>query len=249
MSMTKQPEQRGNSPTIMFVGAEQASTSVLAHWSVSRGIVPRIHRSWRLATRDALATRPSAVVILGSGLDVPAAKLCREFVTKGVDAPIVVIGGPKDSIQSAFDAGAHDYVGSVLEFDQLFPRIRAWLRRPGRREARLLTLGPLVLDSEKRVLETPGSRLRLTPAESDLLAYLIDARGRVVSEKELSNAVLGSGRASSRSRIEFHLSNLRKKLGSLRPMLETVRGEGYRVTPENLKARPPARARRRARPR
>ena len=241
----KQFSQRSAAPTIMFIGAEPAATSVLAHWSASRGIVPRIHRSWRLATRDALATRPTAVVIVGSGLGMPAAKLCREFVTKGVDAPIVVIGGPKDSIQSAFDAGAHDFVTSVFELDQLFPRIRAWIRRPGRRGSRRLAVGPLVLDSERRVLETSGSRLRLTPAESDLLAYLIDARGRVVSEKELSNAVLGSGRASSRSRIEFHLSNLRKKLGNLRSMLETVRGEGYRVTPESLKPHPPARARRR----
>jgi two-component system, OmpR family, response regulator len=226
--MTRNTKHRSTERPILLVGTEQPSTSVLAHWSLSRGLVPRIHRSSRRAARDALDSRPCAVVIIGSGLDVPAASLCRELVREGVRAPIVIVGGPGDSIQSAFDAGAQDFVTSVLHFDQLFTRIGAWTRRPAD-TGRTLSAGPLVLDCAKRTLGVGSTRLRLTPAESDLLAYLIEADGRVVSERELATSVLRARRVSSRSRVEFHLSNLRKKLGSMRPMLETVRGEGYRI--------------------
>jgi DNA-binding response OmpR family regulator len=102
---------------------------------------------------------------------------------------------------------------------------------PWRDDQRLLVGGVEVLPMRQTVVNSSRTH-RLTPTEWQLLAYLLSHAGQVLTRAELATGAWGPGFASRASEVEVYISRLRKKLdvpGSSR-LIETVRGEGYRLT-------------------
>ncbi len=128
---------------------------------------------------------------------------------------------------AGLQAGADDYLVKPFAFDELLARIAAVLRRTRGTDA--LRIGDLTLDVAGRRVSRAGVELRLTTREFDLLRYLAEHRGRVLSRTRLLEAVWDTTHDPGTNTVDVYVSYLRAKVdkGFDPPLLHTVRGVGY----------------------
>ena len=173
----------------------------------------------------------------GDGLEV-----CTLLRRGGFAGPILMLtarGETKDKVH-ALDLGVDDYLTKPFELDELLARLRALSRRG----ASVLSLdaGPIHIDVAKRYAFVRGRLLDLTARELDLLAYLVKRAGTTVSKAEIAENLWEAGE-SMWNVVEVNVSRLRDKLGADASLLETVRGQGYRLSRGSDDNRPAAGAR------
>jgi len=115
---------------------------------------------------------------------------------------------------AALDAGADDYVTKPFNSAELSARIRAALRRtPSTQEpAGRTTLEAVVIDFDTRQVSGPGRQARLTPKEFDLLRYLVAHANRVLSHRELLQAVWGPDYGDQVDHLRVVVNQIRKKI-------------------------------------
>jgi len=165
----------------------------------------------------------------GDGLEVCTSLRRAEF-----DGPILMLTAraeTKDRVH-ALDAGVDDYLAKPFDMDELLARLRALLRR-GPRITRF-DVGPLHVDIGRRNAFARGKLLELTGREFDLLAYLARRAGSTVPKQELLDSVWDAGEIVPNV-VEVHISRLRDKLGGDADLVETVRGQGYRLRREAVR--------------
>jgi DNA-binding response OmpR family regulator len=177
------------------------------------------------------------LVVLDLGLpDVHGLELLR-MLRAVSQVPIVVATACDEERQivSALEAGADDYIVKPFGTEQLVARVRAVLRRghrhAGRRKPNLV-VGGLVIDQAARTAELDGMALTLAPKEFDLLCYLADRAGDVVSKRELLVEVWRLPYSHTDKTVDVHVSWLRRKLGETARApryLHTIRGVGLRL--------------------
>lgn len=149
--------------------------------------------------------------------------------------PVIVITARDDdpSVVKALDAGADDYVVKPFGTAQLEARMRAVLRRTGSDGAQEpMTVGDLVVDPASREATLRGEALDLSRREFDLLAYLVQHVGEVVSKRDVLADVWNQPYGGGERTVDVHLSWLRRKLGesAAHPVyLHSVRGVGVRL--------------------
>jgi len=180
------------------------------------------------------AARPPDAVILdlvlpdGSGTDV-----CREL-RRWSTAPIVVLSvvGDEPEKVAALDAGADDYVTKPFGIDELLARLRAGLRRAVTPTGPILEIGELTLDLEKRALAVSGRSVSLTPTEFELLRFLAQNEGKLLTHPMILRAVWGPAYDRESHYLHVYVSQLRRKIepDPARPRyLLTEAGAGYRL--------------------
>ena len=140
---------------------------------------------------------------------------CRE-IRRQSEIPIIMLtvrDTEADKIV-ALDAGADDYVTKPFGSGELLARIRAALRRtPGSQgPAGRLHLGSAVVDFDTRQIAANGAQSRLTPKEFDLLRYLVVHANKVISHRELLQAVWGPDYGDQVDYLRVVVNQLRKKL-------------------------------------
>jgi len=181
------------------------------------------------------------LVILDLGLpDLDGADALR--MLRGItDVPVIVATARNDetSMIRLLNAGADDYVTKPFSAAHLQARVAAVLRRGGQRTdqpaAQVTTTGSLRIDQSRRHAELDGTALDLTRREFDLLAYLAEHAGRVVTRRELVEQVWRQPYLGAEATVDVHLSWLRRKLGETAAsprLLRTVRGVGVMLVDE-----------------
>jgi two-component system phosphate regulon response regulator PhoB len=166
-----------------------------------------------------------------SGTEVAAA-VRRDPRTAEVPIVILTARNRESDIIAGFGFGADDYITKPFSMSVLLVRIDAVLRRASaRREAGkgILTVGPISIDSHRHEVHVAGRPAVLTLAEFNLLAALAAAHGEVLSRGQLMEQALGVGAFVTSRTVDVHMTSLRKKLGSARGYLQTVRGVGYKL--------------------
>ncbi len=175
------------------------------------------------------------VVVLDLGLpDLDGAEALR-MIRSITEVPVVVATARDDEseIVRLLDAGADDYVVKPYSAEHLEARIRAVLRRSGPEpEQRVLTVGEIVIDLDAQEARFEGRPLELTAREFDLLAYLAERPGSMVSKRQILAEVWHQPYGGADKTIDVHLSWLRKKLGETAAdpkYILTRRGVGVRL--------------------
>lgn len=161
-----------------------------------------------------------------SGFDV------LKQIKPAVNAPVLMLtarGEDTDTVVG-LELGADEYVAKPCSPRVLVARLRALLRRSGVEETDLIKVGDLELDVGSRSVSVGGEPVELTGAEFNLLQLLVSHAGKVVSKEVLASEGLGRPLQTYDRRIETHMAQIRRKLGSLPDggqRIHTVRGTGY----------------------
>ena len=174
------------------------------------------------------------------GLDV-----CRAIRAGGAATPILMLtarGGVDDKI-NGLDAGADDYLAKPFEFRELLARVRALLRRRGTVVSPLLRSGDLEIDTRSHRVTVEGQPLTLTTKEYAVIEYLARNAGRIASREEIAEHVWGEEFDPFSNLIEVYINRLRRHIEKDSPakLIQTVRGAGYMLEPEQACSTPSAR--------
>ncbi|MBI2159264.1 MAG: response regulator transcription factor [Candidatus Rokubacteria bacterium] len=164
-----------------------------------------------------------------SGWDV-----CRELRGRGVDVPVIMLtarGAEVDRVLG-LELGADDYVTKPFSLRELLARVRAVLRRPGpRQKFEEFAFGDVRIRLRGRQVFRAGREVRLTRKEFDLLVFLVEHRGEVVTRERLLDEVWGYERFPTTRTVDTHVLRLRRKFEADpdRPAwIRTVHGQGYK---------------------
>jgi two-component system KDP operon response regulator KdpE len=184
---------------------------------------------------DLAARHHPDVVLLDLGLPGIDGLEVIEGLRGWTHVPIVVLsarGAERDKV-AALDAGADDYVAKPFGMDELLARLRAAVRRatPAEEEPVVQTDDFTVDLAAKRVLDSAGEPVRLTPTEWQLLEVLVRHAGKLVTQRQLLRDVWGPSYGDESNYLRVHMAHLRRKLepDRSRPRyLITEPGMGYR---------------------
>jgi DNA-binding response OmpR family regulator len=162
--------------------------------------------------------------------DADGLDLCRA-IRQQSRLPIVILTARDEEIDriTGLELGADDYIAKPFSPRELVARVRAVLRRAEPDAAAdEIVLGDVAVDRGGRAVTVDGTLVELTGMEFDLLAYLIDHTGLVLSRERLLDRVWGLAFPGGTRTVDVHVAQLRRKLG--RPeLIRTIRGSGYKA--------------------
>jgi two-component system KDP operon response regulator KdpE len=190
------------------------------------------------AALEAVDRQPPQLVILDLGLpDLDGIEVARRL-REGRAIPILVLsarGAEHDKV-SALDAGADDYVTKPFSSEELLARVRAALRRSDTGTlAGVIKRGDLVIDVDRRKIVRGGDELRLTPKELELLLFLAQHAGRVLTHRTILKAIWGPNAVDQPEHLRVLVNSLRRKLErdpSNPQYIKTEPWVGYRFAEE-----------------
>jgi two-component system KDP operon response regulator KdpE len=204
---------------------------------VARGYDVEVAADGAAALQTA-AERLPELVVLDLGLpDLDGVDVIRGL--RGWTAvPIIVLSGRVGSSDkvAAFDAGADDYVTNPFGIEELLARIRAVTRRSTTNATESsVTVGRWSVNlTDHSITDTQGSAVRLTPTEWHLLEMLVRSPGKLVTQRQLLQAVWGPSYRDETNYLRQYMAQLRRKLENdpAHPQqLLTDPGMGYRFRP------------------
>jgi DNA-binding response OmpR family regulator len=179
----------------------------------------------------AIDEEPVRIVVLDLNLpDMDGLDVCRQIRTRSSVPVVMLTARDEESDRLAgLETGADDYIGKPFSPQELVARMKAVLRRSEpHSEEDVLALGDVVLRRRAREVDVAGEPVDLRPKEFDLLAYLMQNRGAVLSRDVLLERVWGFEYEGGTRTVDVHVAQLRRKLG--RPdLIRTIRGSGYKA--------------------
>ena len=226
------------SEKILIVEDEIDVAELLGHHLRGEGFSVEIVTNGRTAFA-AVKTQPPALIVLDLMLpEISGLDLCRMIKSNPVtrNVPIVMLSARIEEIDRVlgFELGADDYVVKPFSPRELVLRIRAILRRLSQdKEEVLLRVGELVLDRSRHEVRAAERVIDCTATEFKLLAILMERQGRVQERDRLLTDVWGYDSVIDTRTVDTHMRRLRDKLGLHGSYIETVRGFGYRLAPQD----------------
>jgi two-component system OmpR family response regulator len=156
-------------------------------------------------------------------------QVCRTLRSEGNWTPILMLtakDGVWDQVEG-LDTGADDYLTKPFSYAVLIARLRALRRRGAQARPTVLEAGHLRLDPATRRVWLGDDQIELTPREFAILEYLLHHPDEVMSKREILDHVWDFDFDGDPNIVEVYIRRLRTKLD--RPVIETVRGAGYRL--------------------
>ena len=150
--------------------------------------------------------------------------------------PIIILSAKSEDVDKilGLNIGADDYITKPFGVMELISRVKALMRRSrGMEEERMIRLGPIFMDDEKRAVFVDDQQCELTYKEYELLKLLLLNAGIVASRDMILDRVWGTDFEGESRTLDMHIKTLRQKLGSAGPMIRTVRNVGYMLTGED----------------
>ncbi len=149
------------------------------------------------------------------------------------EIPIIMVTA-RDAVQDkvkGLDTGADDYLTKPFSTEELMARIRAQLRRNSKDIHGILKIADLEVDTNQYRVKRAGELIELTKKEYDLLIYLIENAGIVLSREDILNSIWGYDYYGETNIVDVYIRYLRSKIDDPfeKKLIHTVRGVGYVV--------------------
>ncbi len=164
-----------------------------------------------------------------SGWDV-----CRELRKKGVHVRIIMLTARGQEVDTVvgLELGADDYVTKPFSVRELLARVRAVLRRPGRRsDVESFSFGSVRIDFKRCIAVKGNRRIPLTKKELEIMKYFIEHKGEALARDRMLDEIWGYERFPTTRTVDNHILKLRQKLEDdpENPrFIRTVHGIGYK---------------------
>jgi DNA-binding response OmpR family regulator len=219
---------------VLLVEDNNAMREMIADHLGERGFAVDAVRCGEDALSIVAAVRFDAVV-LDLGLpDVDGIDVLAALRRASADLPALILTA-RDSVDDrlfGLNAGADDYIVKPFDLGELEARLRAVLRRPGRRQGIVFQAGGVQFNTASRAATVAGAPIELTRREAALLEELLKVPGQVIAKDVLEERLYSLDEAGSANALEAAVSRLRRKLAAAHAALhiETKWGIGYRLT-------------------
>lgn len=221
-------------PEILIIEDERPIAELLKYSLEREGYAVRMAHTGS----DGLAAIESALpdlILLDLMLpDMDGLDICRQ-VTQQRKVPIIIVSAKNDQVDKiiGLEYGADDYITKPFDIREVLLRMQSVLRRggaaaPAAGTEDILRQGDLCLIRSKHEVKKGGMRIELTPKEFDLLAILLENKGKVLSRAELLEKVWEFAYIGDTRTVDIHIQRLRRKLGADK-LIETVFGVGYKI--------------------
>lgn len=167
------------------------------------------------------------------GMDV-----CKTLRQEKINTPILMLTAKDDEFDKilGLELGADDYMTKPFSPREVVARVKAILRRTNLVAAEVkdevIKIGELEIHPDKYMVMFKGEPLVLTPKEFELLLYLANHRGKVLSRDQLLNGVWDFHYDGDTRIVDVHISHLREKIeaDTKQPVyIRTIRGFGYKM--------------------
>ena len=146
--------------------------------------------------------------------------------------PVIILTAKADEYDKVrgFDLGADDYVPKPFGMMELVARVKAVLRRVERDSSSSeYNIGPLYVCPKKHIVKVNDENIVLTLKEFEMLCYLLENKGIVLSRDQILNKVWGYSFDGESRTVDVHIRTLRQKLGDAGDTISTIRGVGYKI--------------------
>ena len=200
---------------LLVVDDEPSILTTLGPLFRARGYEVVTRTTGRAAIEAAEREQPD-LIVLDLGLpDVDGVEVCR-VIRETMAVPIVILsarGAEADKVR-ALDIGADDYVTKPFGTEELLARVRAALRRSELPSpvTEPIVRGDLLIDRERFRVLRDGEEVRLTPKEFELLTFLAQHPGRVLTHRTILRAIWGPNAVSQPEHLRVLIGALRKKI-------------------------------------
>jgi len=223
--------------TILVVEDEESFVEALTVGLKREGFRVRVARDGVQALEMFDLVQPDLVLLdvmlpLISGVDV-----CREIRTRS-RVPIIMVTAKTSEIDTVvgLEVGADDYVSKPYRLRELVARMRAALRRappptPFASGPGTLEIGDVRLDAQSHEVSVRGEPVTMPLKEFELLAFLLDNAGRVLTREVLIDRIWGADYVGDTKTLDVHIKRLRAKIEvdpSKPRSIVTIRGLGYK---------------------
>jgi two-component system, OmpR family, alkaline phosphatase synthesis response regulator PhoP len=148
------------------------------------------------------------------------------------EIPIIMLTAKAEESDKVkgLDIGADDYVTKPFSAKELIARIKAHIRRrEGVLPDKSFEYGQLSVDTIKHEIRYNGSEVELTAKEFELLLYMLENKGRVLTRDMILNHVWGYDYFGSTRTVDVHVTRLRQKIPLLSGAISTIKSFGYKL--------------------
>lgn len=161
--------------------------------------------------------------------------ICKKLREKSIHTPILILTARSqvENKVEGLDSGADDYLTKPFSFEELLARVRALIRRPNGVQNTVLTADDLELDTVSYNVKRGDKSIQLSSKEYSLLEYLLRHVGNIVSKDQIVSHVWNYDDDVLPNTVEVYIRKLRQKIDipfkSKKPLIDTVRGFGYKI--------------------
>jgi two-component system alkaline phosphatase synthesis response regulator PhoP len=148
------------------------------------------------------------------------------------DIPVIMVTAKAEEADKikGLEIGADDYVTKPFSAKELVARVKAHLRRrEGSIPEKSFQYGSLSVDTVKHEIRFKGGEIDLTAKEFELLLYMLENKGRVLTRDMILNHVWGYDYFGSTRTVDVHVTRLRQKIPLLTDAISTIKSFGYKL--------------------
>jgi two-component system alkaline phosphatase synthesis response regulator PhoP len=148
------------------------------------------------------------------------------------DIPIIMLTAKAEEADKVrgLETGADDYVTKPFSAKELMARVKAHIRRrEGSLPEKQFEYGGLSMDTVKHEVRWTGTEVELTAKEFELLLYMLENKGRVLTRDMILNHVWGYNYFGSTRTVDVHITRLRQKIPFLSEAISTIKSFGYKL--------------------
>lgn len=222
--------------TVLLIDDDESLRDTVALMLEREGFRTAMAAEGRNGFEQALMLQPDLILVDLRLPGMSGVEICKQLRAAHVTTPIVVLSAVDDEIDKVLllEIGADDYVVKPFGARELIARIRAVLRRATVDSRKVMRVGEVEVDLERRTVTRGNEEIKLTPAEYKLLAFFLHHPDRPLTRDMILNSVWGYSFMSNTRTVDAHILKLRHKLEpdpNVPRHILTVHGVGYRFLP------------------